>query len=139
MSLLNVFKSTDESLEKSQKISLSITAKRMKYLKEEHWKCRSELQDQPEKCVSHFFGMREMSWMHDYALELNRPSSPDPRIRRMWINHISDASVEDFGLLQDDSYIFSNVSSCATTVTENIPSANFDSLATRRSEMAEVI
>ena len=104
---------------------VSIDAQRIKYLKENHWKCRSEMQELPENRVSHFFGTKQMSWMQDSILESNRHKSPDPQIQRAWLKCVTSASIDDFEALEEESLAYSNVSSSATADTENIPSANF--------------
>jgi hypothetical protein len=96
----------------------TMTAQRMKYLQEQHWKCRSELQEKPEKAVSHFFGTRQLSWIPDFVLDANRPVSPDLRTRRLWTKSIENESTEDLESLQDDGFVLSEVASCATTVAE---------------------
>lgn len=83
-----------------------------------HWKCRSELQEKPEKAVSHFFGTRQLSWIPDFVLDANRPVSPDLRTRRLWTKSIENESTEDLESLQDDGFVLSEVASCATTVAE---------------------
>jgi hypothetical protein len=98
-------------------IKTTMTAQRIQYLQEQHWKCRSELQEKPEKAVSHFFGTRQLSWIPDFVLDTNRPVSPDPRTRRLWTKNIEEKSTEDLESLQDDGCVLSEVASCATTVT----------------------
>ncbi len=103
---------------------------RIRYLKQEHWNQRAELLGPAEKRVgTHYFGTRELSWMHSMRdLDIDEQESSGARIRWMWIRHVVGDSTKDIGDLFDGACCFSEVSStlsCATTTTtEHVPSAS---------------
>jgi hypothetical protein len=99
----------------------------MRYLKEEHWNQRAQLNGPAEKKVcTHYFGTRELSWMHSIQ-DLDRILvSPDARERRLWTHHVVADSTEDISHLFEDMCCLSGVSSalsCATTK-EHAPAAS---------------
>ena len=77
----------------------TINGQRIKYLKEEHWSRRQEFGECAEVQVcSHFFGTRALSWLPESETDSTRQPSPDPRIHRTWLRHVSAGSTEDLSV-----------------------------------------
>jgi hypothetical protein len=93
---------------------------RIRYLKEEHWNQRTDLQDPAGKRVcTHYFGNKELSWMQDFDLEMQACPLQDEWESRTLTSHWLSCSQEDVSQHFKNTVYLSSVqsilSSAATT------------------------